>query len=161
MLEDEITAALRPIVQGHVDNAQDLLVHPHRRPQGNHKSNLPGLVYNLVSLICEENDDLCGSELIRIRTSVDCYCDSEPTSTLYGYKGARLLAYQVNYALRTIGLPGEPNRGGRLLTMTPFADDAEKLYRWTVEHEFWRSLAEAEGELGLLPAVMTLAVRSA
>lgn len=141
MIDEEITAALRPIVQGHVTNAQDLLVHPTRRPQGDAAKDLPALVYSVVSHAYEEYDDMCGPELSRVRTQVDCYAET--------YKRARELAYLVNRAMLEIGLPGEPERGGRLISMQPFADDAEKAYRWTVEHYFWRSLSEAEAEIGI------------
>jgi hypothetical protein len=141
MIEEELAEALRPVVQGHVVNAQDLLVHPQRRPQGDWGKDLPALVFAIVAQPFEEFDDLCGPQLTRVRVQVDCYGRT--------YKEARLIAYQVNRALSDIGLPGEPERAGRLIQLTPFPDDAEKAYRWMVEHYFWRTLSEAEEELSI------------
>jgi hypothetical protein len=150
MLEDEIIEALRPLVQGHVTNAQDLLVHPHTRPQGDHKKDLPALVYSLTTLDCAENDTMCGPTLLAIDVQVECYCDWEPSSPIYGYKGARQLAFEANYALRQIGLPDNPERAGRLISMRPFPTDGEKLYRWVIDHQFRRSLYEIDLELGIV-----------
>lgn len=141
MLEEEITAALRPLVQGHVSNAQDLLVHPQRRPQGDHSTDIPALVQQIISEEYAEFNDLCSSDLARFRVQVDCYHRT--------YKEARRLAYQVNRELAQIGLPGEPERGGTLISIQPFPDDTEKAHRWMVEHYFWRTVTEAEQTLGI------------
>jgi hypothetical protein len=141
MLEEELTAALRPLVQGHVTNALDQLVHPQRRPQGDHHTDIPAIVYQVISEEFAEYSDLCGYQLCRKRVQVDCYHRT--------YKEARKLAYEANLAMTQIGLPGEPERGGTLLTITPFPDDTEKAHRWLVEHYFWRTASEVEEELGI------------
>lgn len=111
MIEEDIRAMLAPLVQGHV--------HPLRRPQN---EGVPVIVYTFVGDDWMSANTLCGPGLHDIRVQIDCYANS--------YRDARSLAYSVAQLMDAIGTR---------LSMLPFPDDDEKIYRWLLEFSCWRN----------------------
>jgi len=116
MIDEDIKTLLGPLVQGHV--------HPLRRPQRDPSTpeELPVIVYTYVGDDWNTADTLCGPGLHDIRVQIDCYAEH--------YRDARNLAFAVADAMTSTG---------NLMSMQPFPDDDEKIYRWLVEMSVWRN----------------------
>ena len=117
MIDEEICALLGPLVNGEV--------HPLRRPQRDPGAPvvLPIIIYTHVGDDWATANTLCGPGLHDMRVQIDCYTEH--------YREARNLAYAVAEQMNTIG---------SLLSMQPFPDDDEKIYRWLLEFSVWRNV---------------------
>jgi hypothetical protein len=117
MLDEDIKNAVGPLVQGHV--------HPLRRRQrdgNNEPEELPVVVYTFVGDDWMTAQTICGPGLHNTRVQLDVYDIT--------YRGARDLAYQVADAMNALGWR---------MSLEPFPDDDERIWRWKLEVSCWRN----------------------
>lgn len=118
MLDEDIRAALGPLVQG--------FVYPNRRPQKDESympEELPVIVYSIIAEDWQTALTLCGPGLSMTRVQFDVYARY--------YRECRNLAYAAADILDNID--------GWRINMEPFADDDERINRWLLEYEFGRN----------------------
>ena len=83
---------------------------------------LPCIVYSFVGDDWASANTLCGPGLHDLRVQIDCY-------TKHFLEG-RTLAYAVADLMDAMGTR---------ISMQPFPDDDEKIYRWLLEFSVWRN----------------------